>query len=367
MPYRIILRDRAKKGISKLQISKGDNVYTYEFSKYYQNKKHRKQLTIPAKLVEREYKNWLEEVYGGRVKKNTLKNCWELYSSFCRENKSLSENTKITLYLEQLVSFFPKTQMVEQLSVLDFDKFADHLGRKYPNPNTYNRVITVITSFFNFLNRREIKAPLNVLMERKKKTLKRGMKFLSEEQISTLLERAHLPHQKTFLMLALYTGMRHSEILSLKWEDVFLKEKYIQLKAENTKTKTSRIIPIIDALNNYLNDYLTELSDDINKSETKTQRGRKSDYLVSFLGKRLVTFRKSWQSLTRGLDWAEDFHIHDLRHHFITLLFSSNINPYEIQKIAGHSDLKMTMRYAELSEGYQQKRAQEISKKIGDI
>ena len=85
--------------------------------------------------------------------------------------------------------------------------------------------------------------------------------------MKTLLDRTKQPHQKSFLMMELFTGMRHTEILTLEREDVFLKEKYIKLKVKNTQTKKSRIIPIVSTLY----DWLSEVE-------------RESDYVVSCLG-----------------------------------------------------------------------------------
>ncbi len=65
------------------------------------------------------------------------------------------------------------------------------------------------------------------------------------------------------------------------------------------------------------------------------------------------------------LGW--EYRIHDLRHHFITLLFSVGVNPRTIQETAGHSTLNMTMKYAEYSDKYLEQAAKEIGIKLGDI
>ena len=127
-----------------------------------------------------------------------------------------------------------------------------------------------------------------------------------------------------------------------------LDKKYLQLEAENTKAKKARTIPIIPILETYLK-----------------KLKRKCQYVVCYAGKRINSFSMTWKLLMNNLDWS--YRIHDLRHHFITLLFSSGVNPRMIQKIAGHATLNMTMKYAEYSDKYLKKEAEEVGIKMGDI
>ncbi len=171
------------------------------------------------------------------------------------------------------------------------------------------------------------------------------MVLLNKFQIKSLLDSCNHVHQRTFIMLAIYTGMRHTEILSLKWSDVFLEKKLIKLRAKTTKAKRTRIVPLIPVL-------LMILA--FHKKGLKQDR----DHVVCYLGRKLTTFRKTWQLLMNELGW--EYRIHDLRHHFITLLFSAGVNPRTIQEIAGHSTLNMTMKYAEYSDKYLEQEAKRV-------
>ncbi len=172
------------------------------------------------------------------------------------------------------------------------------------------------------------------------------MVLLNEFQIKSLLDSCNHVHQRTFIMLAIYTGMRHTEILSLKWDDVFLEKKLIKLRAKTTKAKRTRIVPLIPILLKYL-----------------TFIKQECDHVVCYLGRKLVIFRKSWSTITKKAGLTH-LRIHDLRHHFITLLTTSGVPNRIIQEIAGHGNLAMTERYSNLSVDHIEEVAGEISNKL---
>jgi site-specific recombinase XerD len=47
----------------------------------------------------------------------------------------------------------------------------------------------------------------------------------------------------------------------------------------------------------------------------------------------------------------KDVRLHDLRHSFASFLVNSGRSLYEVQRLLGHHDPKVTMRYAHLSPG----------------
>ena len=81
--------------------------------------------------------------------------------------------------------------------------------------------------------------------------------------------------------------------------------------------------------------------------QLKTQG--KSDYLFPspVTGKPYTAITRPWYRL-RKLAGVK-IRIHDLRHGFASMLVSGGRSLYEVQQILGHSDPKVTMRYAHLS------------------
>lgn len=66
--------------------------------------------------------------------------------------------------------------------------------------------------------------------------------------------------------------------------------------------------------------------------------------------KPFVTITRAWYRL-REKAGIKTLRIHDLRHSFASFLVNGGRSLYEVQQILGHSDPKVTMRYAHLSAG----------------
>jgi integrase len=78
------------------------------------------------------------------------------------------------------------------------------------------------------------------------------LRYLTQQEMDPLVE-ACLPHLRSIVITALHTGMRKSEILGLKWQEVDLGAKTITLR--RTKNNETRVIP----LNQILYDELVQL------------------------------------------------------------------------------------------------------------
>ena len=153
-----------------------------------------------------------------------------------------------------------------------------------------------------------------------------------EEELRLLRECA--PHLRPIVITALNTGMRLGEILSLTWNNVNLRDGYITVTAENTKTRRSRRIPINRVL-----------------CEMLMFHSQTSEYVFPspFTG---GAWHGSSNPLKTGFYAAcrrakiEGLRFHDLRHTFATRLVAENQNIAVISKLLGHAQITTTMRYA---------------------
>lgn len=163
------------------------------------------------------------------------------------------------------------------------------------------------------------------------------LRYLLPEQDFRLLHACalHSPILKTIMVCARHTGMRQGEILGLTWADVNLRDRTITLRA--TKNNELRIIPINDTL-------LAELR--------ALPRPLDSQARV-FDGWTRQAVTMAFRRATRRAGIA-DFRFHDLRHDFASQLVMRGANLRTVQMLLGHKDLRMTTRYAHLSQEHLQ-------------
>lgn len=135
----------------------------------------------------------------------------------------------------------------------------------------------------------------------------------------------------------LFTGARVNEALNARWPDIDRENRTWTVQATNSKSKQRRSIPLNDAAIAVLNELESE--------------GASAWLFTSCHGdgnQRMTTINRVYQKIRvdAGLPWLR---LHDLRHNFASLLVNSGRTLYEVQQILGHSDSKVTERYAHLS------------------
>ena len=161
---------------------------------------------------------------------------------------------------------------------------------------------------------------------------KDGLKSLMAVLNSWENERAVL-----VIKFALYSGKRRGEILSLNWNNVDFENRLLTLNATNTKAMKTQTVP----LNGLCMDILErckelQVSDLVFPCSTG----------IYFSG-----FTRTWERIRKRAG-LKGFRFHDLRHTYASYLASSGkVDIYTLKELLGHSDIKMTQRYAHLING----------------
>ncbi|WP_158972636.1 tyrosine-type recombinase/integrase [Paraglaciecola sp. L3A3] len=155
------------------------------------------------------------------------------------------------------------------------------------------------------------------------------------ELLPDLTQNTFADYLSPIVLLAMNTGMRRGEILSIEWQNVDLSNRNLTVISENAKSGKTRHIP----LNNEAYETL---------KNWKIDSGFHGLVFKGQDGKQLLEIRKSWATV---LDMAkiEDFRFHDLRHHFASKLVMASVDLNTVRELLGHSDLTMTLRYAHLA------------------
>jgi len=160
--------------------------------------------------------------------------------------------------------------------------------------------------------------------------------YLSDEQLAGLLHVLRTDANRSVCMIALFllsTGCRLNEVLTAKWSDVDLEKGVFIVSAKNSKSKRLRAVPLNDSA-----------------LEVLKQLDMQQEYLFMNhrTGQPLTTITKVWDRLRKAAGLPH-LRLHDLRHQFASFLVNDGRTLYEVQQILGHSDPKVTMRYAHLS------------------
>jgi len=225
-------------------------------------------------------------------------------------------------------------------------------------PATINRHIATLKHMFTKAVEWDMVEEETLKRVRRVKMLEennRRLRYLSKDECHALINACD-EHLKPIVVMAMNTGMRKGEILSLKWDNVDLQHGFILL--DHTKNGERREIPI----NGTLKATLEELY------KGTENRPRRIDVPYVFYrvvyddpaektkstGKAFVRIQRSFMSACRRAK-IHDFHFHDLRHTFASHLVMAGIDLTTVKELLGHKTLSMTLRYAHLAPAHKVK------------
>ena len=235
--------------------------------------------------------------------------------------------------LNHLIELYGDKKLSE-ITPKDIDDFKE-IRLKEVKPATVNRELSTLRQIFNLARRWEKfygENPVTIsglLPEENNKE-----RILTIEEERRLLSFSN-PYLKPIITTALQTGMRKSEILTLRWPNIDIESGVITIDQTNTKSKKTRRIPVSSSLKTLL-------------KEQKLKSGGSEYVFLSHVG----TPYKNHESLKGAFERAcekagiNDFRFHDLRHTAATRMIERGASIVAVSKILGHSDLKMTMRYS---------------------
>ncbi|MBI4006297.1 MAG: site-specific integrase [Gammaproteobacteria bacterium] len=187
---------------------------------------------------------------------------------------------------------------------------------------------------------------------RKYKEAPGRVRYLSDDERERLLKacmESQNPALYPIVVLALSTGARRDEILSLKWEQIDLKEGRITVY--KTKNKEIKTLPLTGHA-------LSEVK--------KLNKIRHIDTDLLFPGRdksKPIDPRAPWEAALKKAR-VESFRFHDLRHTTASYLAQGGASPFEIAEVLGHKTLQQTKRYSHLSPQHTAKVVEKMNKRM---
>lgn len=162
--------------------------------------------------------------------------------------------------------------------------------------------------------------------------------YLDEHQLEKLLTVLRNDENRNVCQIALFllsTGARLNEALQARWDQIDRQTRVWRIPATNSKSKRIRSVPLNDSALAILKQLETEGKFDCLFVNLDTENA-------------YTTIYKVWLRLRKEAGLPH-LRIHDLRHQYASFLVNSGRSLFEVQKILGHSDPKVTQRYSHLS------------------
>ena len=165
--------------------------------------------------------------------------------------------------------------------------------------------------------------------------------YFSERDFRLFLTVIRERDFRELCIVALLTGLRLGELLSLRWVDVDFTARVIVVRNSETfttKTKRNRAVPMSEALCRLLRERQQNL-----RFESET-------VFYSEKGRPLAqgTVSQRFKRYVRRAGLNDRLHFHSLRHSFASALVASGVSLYAVQKLLGHTTSKTTEIYSHL-------------------
>jgi site-specific recombinase XerD len=215
----------------------------------------------------------------------------------------------------------PPTRLGSQ----DFQSYLDNY--KFTSVSQQNQVINAIRFLYKFgLDKKYDKVSF-----KRPKSEKKLPKVVDGEFIKSQLYKIENIKHRAILTLTFSVGLRVSEIVNLKIENIDSKRMLIHIK--NAKGRKDRIVPLSEKVLILLREYFTQY--------------KPKEYLFNGQSSTQYSIGSCQAIYKKYIDPTG--HIHTLRHSCFTNLLENGTDLRIIQKIAGHSNVKTTEIYTHVS------------------
>lgn len=266
------------------------------------------------------------------------------YVEYLKNVKKSSENT-IASYrrdLEKFVRYFEGKGIgrVEDVSETYINSYVLDMEKNGMSMATVSRNIASIKSFFSFLMREGIIHKDPACGVKPPKIVKKAPEILTISEVNRLLDQpsGNAPKEvrdKAMLELLYATGIRVTELVTLKLTDVNMKLGFIECH-DGDKVRT---VPVAEVAQRALSRYIAEVRDGMCGG---------SDFLFFNCKGAPMTRQGFWKIIKyyaakAGID--KDITPHMIRHSFASHMLNNGADIRSVQEMLGHVDIATTQIY----------------------
>ena len=227
---------------------------------------------------------------------------------------------------------------IEDISISEIEKWRiGHL--KEHKAATINRELTALRAAINCGLKRGLfdthpLARLERLQERDSQPKIRYLSPGEKERLMDALEKCE-DFLRHMIIISLNTGIRRGALFSLQWADVDMDKRILTLRGEFSKNGKNNYVPLNNAALAAFKEWGKTSKEELVFPSPKT-------------GGRLTDCGFLWKKLMKAAG-IENFRWHDMRHDLASQLVMKGVDLNTVRELLGHSDMKMTLRYAHLA------------------
>ncbi len=271
---------------------------------------------------------------------------------YLQAERGLSGNT-VESYKSDVLTFIDNTKKnIKEINKEDIQNYIDSLHSSNFSTATVARKLSSLRMFFLFWVGEGLidQTPMNNIQSPRME--KKLPKFLSADEVKNLIESVngdfkYSLRDRAILELLYGCGLRVSELLDLRKEDLFLKEDFIRVKGKGSK---ERIVPLGGEAKKALIKYMTVSRPAFNKKISSFLFLTRSGNKLSRMG-----LWKRFQQYIAKSGIKKDLTPHTLRHSFATHLLERGASLRTVQLLLGHCDISTTQIYTHVDRNYLRK------------
>ena len=261
----------------------------------------------------------------------------------------LSENT-LAAYGSDLKQFskWLKTRALEDVAEADISAFMANRYQQGIGNRSSARILSSLRRFYGYLLR-ECKIETDPTERIEAPHVGRVLPItLSESDVELLLAAPEISdilgfRDRTMLEMLYATGLRVSELVGLKFEQLNLTQGCIRVTGKGNK---ERLVPIGEEAIDWVERYIAD-------SRQMILSDRQCDYLFVTKRRNGMTRQAFWHIIKRyakKADINKEMSPHTLRHAFATHLLNHGADLRVVQLLLGHSDLSTTQIYTHIAQ-----------------
>ena len=262
------------------------------------------------------------------------------YLEYLELEKGLSQNT-LEAYRRDLSEFSQGVEDIKKVDRMSINMFIRKLRENKLAPSSIIRKIASLRGFFKWASSAGIidKNPASTLEQ--PKVPQHLPKVVSIKEIEEMLHNNLTPLEHVIMELLYSCGLRVSELVNLKTNDIDLSSKYVRCFGKGSK---ERIIPIGEIAKKAVTEYMPERDFLVKKYNLNTKL-----LLIQNSG-RLITRQDVYTFIhAQGKLIHKNISPHTLRHSFATHLLENGADLRVVQELLGHSDVSTTQLYTHIS------------------